>query len=125
MGCSISQVDFGVIRGTTFSIEISLTESYDEVLETPSDWRVDLVFREEQDDNLPSLLTLTTTPVVDDPGPGEEASAYVVLTASAAETQALPEWDIVAYCELVFTGEGAPTSAPITRLFNSDVSMSD
>ncbi len=120
MGCA-NQYDFCLIRGDSFSLDVALTKAYSEVYENPNDWVANLVFREHQDDDLIPYLTLTAVPEVDpDPLP-DEPPISIRFSAPPADTEALPDWDIVAFCEIV---RAAPDGA-VHRLFNSDVGVSD
>lgn len=117
--------DFCLIRGDVFTMDVGLSSSFVEVVETPSDYEARLVFRETQDDNATVYLTLTATPVVNPVPLLDEVPITVNFSATAAQTQLFPQWNVVAYCELVFIGTTAPVGGSPTRLFNSDVEVSD
>jgi hypothetical protein len=125
MSCNINQYDFGIIRGDAFKRDVALSSAYAEVLENPTDFIANLVFREYQDDDVMPYLTLTATPVVNpDPLPNEPPVVFY-FSAAPAETQALPDWEHVAYCELVYIPPAPPSTPVPKRLFNSKVRVSD
>jgi len=120
MSC-VEQISICVTRGDTFRIDVGLSSSWQEIIDSPFDYEANLVFREAQDDTLPDLLTLTSTPeIVASPVPGE-LPIYFAFMADTLQTESLPQWDIVAYCELVKAG----ASGEVTRLFNASVNIGD
>lgn len=94
---AILRHDIRVIRGDTFTKDVALTIGFDDIRDEPYTAR--MVFREAQHDELPELLALPATPEV--PEEDEEAFAYLSFSASPIQTQALPEYDIAYFVELV------------------------
>lgn len=125
MSCSgISQLGLNVTRGNPFVLDVGLSSSYPDVIADPAEYVLRLSFRDAQDDTLPILLEITSTIELNDtPVPPGEYPIYGQFRATVAQTAALPEWDIVAYCEL----DRVSGSAGIypQRLFNADVQISD
>ena len=121
----IDEYDFLLIRGDVFHLDMGLTLSFVDVFENPEAYVAKLVLRDDQDDTLTPRLTLTATPEVEsiDPGVSSPPAAVVMFrfTASAAETQALPQWNLVGYAEL----RTAVGDTVIERLFNSRVTVGD
>lgn len=104
---------------------MALSDAYVEVIADPASYQMNMVFRESQDDGVTPYLTLTAPAVVNPtPLPGDP-SVLFSFAATPTETQALPDWDIVSYTELVFTGVSAPPADFIRRMFNSEVSVND
>jgi hypothetical protein len=121
MSC-VSRVDICVIRGDLFSIEVGLDGSWEEVLATPDAFTANLVFREAQDDTLTPYLTLTTDPEITENPCLPDPPIFFRFRAAPSETQALPEWNHVAYCELV---DSSGVEIVPRRLFNSNVRIHD
>lgn len=121
MTCAIKR-DICVIRGDGFEQAIGFDDDFDELVADPSNYRVNMVFREAQDDTLTPYLTITVTPeAVVSPAPLAEAypvAAYIVI--SGTETQALPDWDHFYYVELAEVGGDSPT-----RLFQGKAKIGD
>ena len=117
----VDDVDICVIRGDGWAMDVGLSDEWTEVADTPGNYTANLVFRDRQNDDLTPLLTLTVSPTVDPAPVAGEPQVYFHFIATAAETSSLPNWNIVAYCELV---EAGPPAVP-TRLFNSPVTIND
>lgn len=114
------RVDFTVIRGDDFELSVALSEGWEEIVENPAGYVARLVFREEQDDALTPLLTIEVEPEPVLPVEPYGASLMAFFIATPAQTQALPDWDIVAYAEVK-----NDAGTWVRRLFNSRVSMKD
>lgn len=123
MSC-VDTISICFIRGDSWEQDVGLTAGYEEVIEHPEDFEGRLVLREWQDDNAPVLLTLVTTPEVDDvPSPvaPPHKIAYLRFTATPVQTQELPDWcSVVGYVEL-----RSLSGSQVTRLFNAQVSIKD
>jgi len=115
MSCT-NTVQYCVTKGTNFSADVSFTTAWSELIEDPSDYYGEMVFREAQDDDAVDYLQLTAIPDTTDP----EAPVQLHFTASPVETTALPDWDIVGYCDLV-SNDGTSRQ----RLFNMEVSVNE
>jgi hypothetical protein len=122
MSC-VDQIDLCITRGDTWTFDVGLTAAWAEVLENPTSFVGNLVFREFQDDSLTPYLSLQATPEVNpDPAPGE-IPIYLRFIADVSQTALLPDWDIVAYTELT---DAVYAGLPNTkRLFNSAVEIHD
>ena len=119
MSC-VDEIDLCVIRGDAYELNVGLSGSFTEVLENPTAYIGRLVFREDQDDDLPHYLELTAVPEVDLDLPPGEVNIYLNFAATAAETQSLPDWKYVAFCELTQSVNPQPQ-----RLFNAEVDSHD
>lgn len=109
-------IDICVIRGDLYEGAAALTTSWPEVIANPSGYVANMVFREAQDDSLTPYLTLTATPEAQD-----DATFPVLISfsATAAQTQSLPDWNHVYYVELKEVG-GDPV-----RLYQGKVRIND
>lgn len=120
MSC-IDEIQMCVTRGDIYALNVGLFSGFDEVEAAPGDYVANLVFRDEQSDSVTPYLTLTAAPEANPNCLPTEPKIYLNFTATAAETQSLPDWDHVAYCELVKSGA---TPEP-RRLFNGKVDVHD
>jgi len=113
----MSQLDFTVIRGDHFERLSFVT--WPEVIEDPGTYTGRLVFREAQDDDAADLHICTSpVEIVDDPRFGGDIALFT-WTMTPAETQALPQVDIVAYAEVT---DGADY---VRRAYDSKVKIRD
>ena len=123
MSCCTDIYRACLVRGDTWTLDVGLSSEYAEVLENPQDWAMVIVMRESQDDDVTPYLTLNSTyevpvdPLLDEP------PILYSFVATSAETQALPEWDIVGYCELVQINSTI-VSPIVKRLFNMEIEVS-
>lgn len=113
--------DTCLIRGAKFERVIGFLNGYEEVIEDPSDFSAVWVFRADQDDALTNLLTLSATPVaVVEPNPARP-QVLATFTATPAQTQALPQYDLVYYVELTQLSD--PDN--VVRVFEGKVDVRD
>jgi hypothetical protein len=120
MSC-VTLVDWCITRGDIFELDVGLSTDWPEVIADPAGYLGTVVFRETQSDDDAPLLSLTAIPLPTvNPIPGD-APVYMEFTGTSGETQQLPDYDIVAYCEI------APISdlAQSRRLFNVKVKIND
>lgn len=120
MTACVSTKDICIIRGDDYTLDAALENGFEEVFETPGDYEGRMVIRMEQDDSLPDLLTLTSTLELVEAQNECPARVYMSFTATAAQTTALPPYDLVYYVELAGTAGG-----PTTRLFQGKVDIHD
>lgn len=121
MSC-IDDIEICVTRGDTFKMDVGLSDEFAEVISNPTEYVGNLVFRAEQDDRETPYMTLSVTPeVMVDPLPGD-AKAYLSFEATSGQTQSLPDWNHVAYCEIAETSGNPPE---VQRLFNAEVDIHD
>lgn len=113
MGC-IMEVKYCVVKSRTFEASVSFTTGYEEVVADPSLYECQLVFRDYQDAAAPVYLTLT----VDVAAVPPDVPAAATFTATAAQMSQLPDWDIVAYCDL-----RAKDGSSVVRLYNAEVEV--
>ena len=113
-GCT-TQVELCVIKGTNFETAVSFSKSFVEVIEDPDLYEGILVFREWQDDSATVYLTLRVDVAPIPP----EVPAAMVFKATPTQTLALPDWDVVAYCNLQLKD-----GTSIDRLYNAEVCVS-
>ena len=113
----VSQRDLCVIRGDSFEENVGFSDGWTDLIADPSSYVVNMVFRETQDDDLTPYLELSAVPVA---APEHDRYAVIAyLTATAAQTQSLPDWRHVHYVEIQKTG-GDPT-----RLYQGKVRIGD
>ncbi len=121
MSC-IDDIQICLTRGDTFKLDVGLSDEFTEVISNPTEYVGNLVFRAEQDDRETPYLTLTVTPeVMVDPLP-TDAPAYLSFAATTGQTQSLPDWDHVAYCEIAEVSGNPPE---VMRLFNARIEIND
>lgn len=113
MSC-VMEVPYCIVKGTDFQTTVSLTTAWEEVIENPQDYRGEMVFRASQSDTAAVYLTLISMVEVDD----ADAPAQMIFHASPTQTAQLPDWDHVAFVDLVKT-DGSSRS----RLYNSEVDV--
>lgn len=113
-GC-VTDVELCVVKGTNFETSVSFAKSFIEVIENPELYEGVLVFREWQDDNATVYLTLRADV---EPIP-PEVPAAIIFTATPTQTLDLPDWDVVAYCNLQ-----RKDGTSIERLYNAEVCVS-
>lgn len=116
MSCIVNDVEFCIVRGTSFSTDVALTTAFSDVIDSPADYTSDLVFREYQDDTATVYLTLSAQANTE----GPDAPVQFNFKAMPTDTLALPDMDIVAYCDLVNNVTG-----DVIRLVNADVRISE
>lgn len=113
-------INFCVIRGATFELDVALTEAWQEVFDDPDAFEARLVLKDDMDEG-PIRLTMTSpaelTTITPSSTPAQPA-IYFRFDATPVETQALPDWNLVGYAEL-----RARTGGDVRRLFNSRVSV--
>jgi len=120
MSCCTDTYATCIIRGDTWTLDVALSAAYVEVIDNPSDFQMTIVMRESQDDNLTPYLTLVGVPYIPDkPLVGEPPITYS-FTATSDQTAALPQWDIVGYCELRQIADQV-----VNRLFNIEFEVGD
>jgi len=115
MSC-VSQYDFCLTKDVDFSKDVALTDSFAEALADPADYQGVMVFREWQDDAAPVYLTLFSDLNTDD----TDAPILLSFAATPAQTKVLPDWDVVAYCNLELK-----SGASKDRLFESKVEIGE
>ena len=122
MSCCNADVDTCITRGTDWSLTVEFTMGFEEVHLDPDDYEVQMILRNDQDDGSTVYLTITAPiEITEDLSTNPVSySAIAILSASPAETQALPAWDLVGYTDLRTIG-----GASVRRLFNSNVEVSD
>jgi hypothetical protein len=116
MSSCTSQYNFCVVKGTNFSKDVALTDAFAEAVENPDDYQGVMVFREYQDDAAPVYLTLISPLNTTD----TDAPILMSFMATPLQTMSLPDWDVVAYCNLELK-----TAASKTRLFDSKVEINE
>lgn len=112
-GC-VTEVEYCVTKGRNFQASVAFSTGYTEVIEDPSAYEGVLVFRQYQDDAAPVYLTLRADIAPIDP----DVPAGMTFVATPTQTMALPDWDVVAYCDLQLKAGGS-----VDRLFNADVEV--
>ena len=122
MSTCVDNITLCITRGTTWELDVGLSDAWVEVLDNPTDYSGKLVFRAEQSDSSPVLLTLVSPiEIVANPVPGDQ-QIFMTFYAEVSETQALPYYNIVAYCDIIQT---ALPEEVVGRLFNATVDMGD
>lgn len=116
MTCTTKR-DICIVRGDQFGENVALGGDWTEVVANPSAYEVNMVFREAQDDTLTPYLELSATPEVIT---NDLYALLATLTATAAQTQALPDWNHYYYVELAQTGGLEPI-----RLYQGKVKIND
>ena len=119
MSCQLRH-DITVIRGDTRTLFVGLSGGWANIADDPSLYRGRLVFRERQDDNLPDILAVEAEP---EPysDPANQALRWMLnFTMTPAETEALPTYSIVHFCEIRTTD-----GAFVQRLFEGRVRQRD
>ena len=114
MGSCVTEVHYCVVKGTDFEAGVSFTVGAGDVVENPDLYEGVLVFREYQDDGAPVYLTLRADVEAIPPS----VPASLSFRATPTETEALPDWDIVAYCDLQLKNGGS-----VQRLFNASIAV--
>lgn len=116
----VRRFDLCITRGSRASHSAVLRQGFDEVIETPLDWRGRLVFREVQDDTVPDIFALVAVPeVVEDPCQPGQKMAVLQFDIAGSLTAILPPYDVVAFVELQeFNGDNL-------RLYNMRVRIGD
>jgi hypothetical protein len=120
MGCA-SEINVCIIRGSFWPLTVTLSASWVEVAESPSNYRIRLVLRRSQDDSDPDLLMAIVAPELIQDAILNEPRVIASFGLAGTVTQTLPDYDIVGFCEIY----DATTPLNPTRLFNMKVSISD
>lgn len=114
------QVDLCIVRGDSFAFTIGLDGDFSQTVDDADLYRGRLVVREVQSDEAPELIAMETEIVpTSDPWYGD-AVAVMHFTATAVQTQALPPFDLVCFCEIVGTDD-----LYARRLFRGRVKVED
>lgn len=114
------QVDLCIVRGDSFALTIGLGKDFSETVADADLFRGRLVVREVQSDHAPELLSMKTEILATrDPRYGNDI-AVMHFTATAPQTQALPPFDLVCFCEIVGTD-----NLYARRLFQGRVRVED
>jgi len=121
MSCQ-NNYDIDITRGTNFDFDVALTAAYTEIIAAPASWQAKLVLRADQDDSLTPFLTLTAAPEILSAPLYGECPIIFRFSATNAQTQALPDYDIVHFVELWSVGL---VPSVIKRLFQGKVRISD
>lgn len=99
MSCAIRH-DLSIIRGDSFTLFVGLAHGWADVGEDPALYEGRLVFRERQDDSLPEILAIVTTPQPSDEWRFPQLNFLLDLSMTPAETTSLPDYPVVCFCEL-------------------------
>jgi hypothetical protein len=99
MSCAIRH-DLSIIRGDSFSLFVGLAAGWENIAEDPALYEGRLVFRERQDDSLPEILAITTTPEPIDEYRFPQLDFMLDLSMTPAQTTSLPEYPMVCFCEI-------------------------
>jgi hypothetical protein len=99
MTCALRH-DLSIIRGDTFNLHVGLASGWENIAQDPSLYEGRLVFRERQDDSLPELLAITTTPEPIDEHRFPQLDFMLDLSMTPAETESLPTYPVVCFCEI-------------------------
>jgi hypothetical protein len=114
MSDCVTEVEYCVTKGRNWEASVAFTTGMTEVIENPDDYEGVLVFRDYQEAAAPVYLTLRASIGPVDP----DVPAAMTFTATPTQTAALPDWDIVAYCDLQLKAGGS-----VQRLFNAEVDV--
>jgi len=112
-GC-VTEVDYCITRGTNFRADVSFSVGFVELIEDPDLYEGVMVFRQYQSDDAPVYLTLRSDIVEVPP----EVPASLSFTATPTQTLALPDYDVVGYCDLQLKD-----GTSIQRLFTMEVEV--
>lgn len=116
----MSSIEIEVIRGDTFQQSVLLRDGFEELVDDRLSFRGRLAFRIDQDDTLPDLLSVEVVPEIVQDQCNEPPYPSLHFTIAPSQTQALPPYAIVAYCEVRRTD-----GTVVSRLYNARVEMSD
>ena len=120
MGCA-PQAEICIIRGDVWSMDVGLSSQWTEVIADPGGFVGTIVLRDEQDDTAVVRLQLQATPKARvDPSPGAPP-LRLSFAATAGQTQQLPDYNIVGYCQLA----SIDATDQSRRLFNLKVQIDD
>ncbi len=119
MTCALRH-DLSIIRGDSFSLFVGLASGWENIAENPSLYEGRLVFRERQDDSLPELLAITTTPQPIDEHRFPQLDFMLDLSMTPAQTSSLPTFPVVQYAEIRLVSGGY-----VRRLFEGRVRQRD
>lgn len=113
----VTRRDICIVRGDSFEENVGFGANFTDLVDDPSLYAVNMVFREAQDDSLTPYLSLTATP---EATVGEDSfPVLATITATGAQTSSLPDWNHVYYVELKKIG-GDPT-----RIYQGKIKIDD
>ena len=113
-------IDICITRGDTYNLVVGLADGWDEVNANPSVYSGRLVFRDAHDDGIAEMLTITSPTSAGTDVRFENTEFVFDFTALPAQTQSLPSYDIVCFCEIVDL-----SGTYVRRLFNGRVKIED
>ncbi len=119
MTCALRH-DLRLVRGDSFSLFIGLASGWENIAQDPTLYEGRLVFRERQDDSLPELLVITTTPQPIDEHRFPQLDYLLDLSMTPDQTASLPEWPVVCFCEIRLVD-----GTYVRRLFEGQVRKRD
>jgi len=101
MRSSVEVHDIEIIRGDSFTSTVGLGSEYSDTIAAADDFLARLVIRERQDDTAPELLVMTSDILPNSDPAYPDVEGLLHFEASSLETQLLPPYDLVCFCEIV------------------------
>lgn len=112
--------NISITRGDSFRFVAGLADGWDFVAADPSGFYARLVFRDVDDDSVPEVFSIISLiyPGTDNNMPS--VTSFLEFLATPGETQSLPQYDLLFFCEIV-----GQDGQYIKRLFNGRVRVGD